>query len=407
MKIVQVSQFCYLRGGAEHYFLNLSKALEQNGHTVAFFAMDHPNNIDTPWKKYFVSRVSFNDMNLPDKLKAPGRVIYSLEAKRKFTKLLDDFQPDIIHIHNIYHHLSPSILTVAKKRGIPVVMHVHDYQLICPKQSLFTKGAYCERCQAGKYYQCLANRCIKNSLAGSALASLEMYLHHSLWKIYDKNISIFIAPSQFMKKTLVRFNHDQNKIKVVYNSYSPQLLATTPDRVSNRGYLLYFGRLTEEKGVNTLIRAAAATNKQTIIAGEGPEEIRLKQLATNLKAPVTFLNFQNGKNLQKLIIEAQAIIIPSIWPENMPLSLLESLSLGKIVIGSRIGGLPEVINNKQNGLLFTAGDSESLAGAIKSLNDINQLVMSQAAKEKANNFSPEKNLQEILAIYRQLIKNPG
>ena len=220
MKILQVNQFYYLRGGAERYFLDLTEALRREGHEVAVFSMQHPKNQATPWSRYFISRISFNEMDLRYALKAPGRVIYSLEAKRKFSQLLDDFQPDVIHIHNIYHHLSPSLLTVAKKRKIPVVMHLHDYKMICPNQSLFTKGAYCERCRDEKFYHCLLNKCLKGSLPGSALATVEMYLHHSVFRIYEKNIDCFIAPSRFMKDTMVRFGQKAEKIRVIYNPYS-------------------------------------------------------------------------------------------------------------------------------------------------------------------------------------------
>ena len=144
MKILQVNQFYYPRGGADKYFLDLTRTLTEAGHQVAVFSMVHPKNWPSPWSPYFVSRVSFNEGNLVDKLKTPGRVLYSLEAKRKFARLVRDFQPEIIHLHNIYHHISPSILTVAQEYKIPVVLHLQDYKLICANHSLFTKGAICE-----------------------------------------------------------------------------------------------------------------------------------------------------------------------------------------------------------------------------------------------------------------------
>lgn len=407
MKILQVNQFYYLRGGAERYFLDLTAALEREGHEVAVFSMHHPKNLATPWSRYFVSRISFNEMRLKDYLAAPERIIYSLEAKRKFSKLLNDFKPDIIHIHNIYHHLSPSLLTVAKKRKIPVVMHLHDYKLICPNQSLFTKGAYCESCYGQKYYNCLLNRCLKGSLPGSALATLEMYLHHSILKIYENNIDLLIAPSQFMRDTMIRFGQNYKKIRVIYNPYSQRLTEQSAKPYKTKDYLLYLGRLTLEKGIETLIRAAASINKPVIIVGEGPHEAQLKELAKKIKAPVKFLGFQENESLKTIINEAEAMVVPSIWAENMPLSLLEAISLGKIVIASRIGGLPEIITDGKNGLLFEPGNDHDLIEKINRLAAIDRPAMGRAAEVTARNFSPPENLAEILKVYQQLLnKNP-
>jgi len=410
MKILQVNQYYYPRGGADKYFLDLSRALENSGHEVAVFAMKHPKNLESKFSRYFVSRISFNNPSLKDKLKAPGRVLYSLEAKRKFTKLLNDFQPDIIHLHNIYHHLSPSILDAAKKKGIPVVMHLHDYKLICPNHMLFTKGKYCEECFKTKYYNCFKNNCVKNSDAASVLASLEMYLHHNILKIYEKNVDLFIAPSQFMKDTVVRFGQNEKKIEVVYNPHNLNIEKTMAEKSihSESNYFLYFGRLSEEKGLINLIEASVMTGQKILIAGSGSEEEKLKKLAVVLKAPVEFIGLKTSSELVNIIKEARAIIIPSIWAENMPLSLMEALSLNKIVIASNIGGLPEIIKTEKNGLLFEAGSSSDLADKIKYLNSLPTDMseeLEKAAGETAKLFPAKKNLETILEIYDQLISN--
>ncbi|MFA5184669.1 MAG: glycosyltransferase [Patescibacteria group bacterium] len=406
MKILQVNKFHYPRGGADKYFLDLTQALRTDGHEVAVFAMQHPENQPSPWSDYFASRVSFNSTRLKDRLKTPVRVLYSLEAKRKFTALISDFRPDIIHIHNIYHHLSPSILSVAKKAKIPVVMHLHDYKLVCANHALFTAGELCAKCQPGKYYQCLFHCCIKDSYAASALAVAEMYLHHSILKIYKKNIDLFIAPSRFMKETVVRSGYLPEKISVIYNGYSSEILgspAQTEEGI-RKDYLLYFGRLSPEKGLAVLVRAAALTGQLVKIAGDGPEEANLKALAKASSAPIEFLGHRAPAALRPLIEGARAVIIPSIWAENMPLSLLEALSLGQIVIASEIGGLPEVIKDGYNGLLSAPGDAADLARQINRLNEIDRSKLSRAALETAQDFSPQKNLQAVLAAYRALLR---
>jgi glycosyltransferase involved in cell wall biosynthesis len=406
MKILQVNQFYYPRGGADKYFLDLTKTLTEAGHQVAVFSMAHPKNWPSPWSSYFVSRVSFNEGNLVDKLKTPGRVLYSREAKMKFARLVRDFQPEIIHLHNIYHHISPSILTVAKEYKIPVVLHLQDYKLICANHSLFTKGAICERCRPDKYYECLKNKCIKNSWAGSALAVAEMYLHHSILKIYGKNVDWYIAPSQFMKDKVVSFGHPAENISVIFNPYNAEIsTATFPEENQpDAPYLLYFGRLSLEKGLETFIRAAAQSGQKAKIVGEGGEEASLRKLADQLKAPVEFIGFKNNQELRPIIQGAKAVVIPSIWDENMPLSLMEAWSLGKVVIASRIGGLPEAIQDNKNGLLFNPGDAADLTRKIRQLDKIDCLAISRAAKKTVADFSPEKNLQQVLAVYQRLLK---
>lgn len=411
MRILQVNQYNYPRGGADKYFLELSESLKQAGHEVAAFSMQHPKNLPSEFAKYFVSRVSFNEnLGFLNKLKIVGRVLYSCEAKRKFRRLIKDFKPDIIHAHNIYHHISPSILSVAKAKKIPVVMHLHDYKLICPNHSLFVKGKYCEKCAGKKYYNCIKNRCVKNSLAGSILASLEMYLHHNILKIYEKSVARFIAPSRFMKDICVRFGQKTEQIEVIYNSYSSNLKINGTDDFNessiNSSYILFFGRLSEEKGIDVLIRAIAGTKERLVIAGSGEEEEKLKTLATEIKAPVDFIGFKSGADLQKVISLAKAIAVPSIWAENMPLSLLEAMRLGKIAFVSNVGGLPEAIEDEKNGFLFKLGDFRELASKINffsSLPEKTKKEMSDYAKLKAQEFSPDKNLNEVINLYKKVL----
>lgn len=411
MKILQVNQYYYPRGGADKYFLDLSQSLTDLGHEVAVFSMKHPNNLESIWSKYFVSRVSFNNQNLLDYLKTPGRVLYSLEAKRKFKKLLKDFKPDIIHCHNIYHHISPSILDAAYALNIPVVMHLHDYKLICPNHMLFVKGKYCEDCKPDKYFNCIKNKCIKNSLSGSILASIEMYLHHNILKIYEKKVNLYIAPSNFMKNTVVSFGHDANQIEVVYNPHNlvnESLILNEEKPSSAANYLLYFGRLSEEKGLNTLIEASFRTKQKVIIAGAGPEEDKLKKLTDTLKAPIEFIGLKSSEELIDIIKQAKAVIMPSIWAENMPLSLMEALSLLKLVIASKIGGLPEVIKDKENGLLFEHGNVDDLVDKINYLNNLSsedKASLEKRAGETSKLFSADKNIEAILNIYEKVIKN--
>ncbi|MFA7087918.1 MAG: glycosyltransferase [Patescibacteria group bacterium] len=405
MKILQVNKFYYPRGGADKYFLWLSEALEKAGHQVAVFSMDHPKNIKTSWSSYFVSRISFNEGGFKNKLKTPGRVIYSFATKKKFNRLIKDFKPDIIHIHNIYHHLSPSILDVAAKHKIPVVMHLHDYKLISPDYNLLDNNiSESGKINIKKYYRYLFGKAVKNSRLATGLAVLEMYLHHSVLKIYRRNISILIAPSRFMKEAVIAAGWPENKIKIVYNPYSPDLKARDlSDKQAAKNYLLYFGRLNFEKGIATLLEAAAITKEKVMITGIGPEEKKLKELAKKLGVKAEFTGFKSGTELSAIIQGAKAVVIPSIWPENMPLSLLEAMNLGKIIIASRIGGLPEMIEDEKTGLLFKPGDANDLARQIKNLSYKNQTEIIRTVIEKVKKLTPNNNLNQIIEIYKYVL----
>ena len=407
MRILQVNKFYYPRGGADKYFLDLSSALESAGDQVAVFSMASPNNLPSKFSPYFVSNIDFDKISPKDFLKIPGRIIYSLEAKRKFKKLVADFKPDIIHIHNIYHQISPSILDVARSAKIPVVMHLHDYKLICPNYQLFVDGKTCEACRKTKYYHCTQKKCLKGSTSKSLLATIEMYIHHSILKIYKKNITFFISPSQFMKNEIISFGWPENKIEIIANPYSSSLIATEEEISNNNeeNYLLYFGRLSPEKGLTTLIKAAAISNLPIKFVGAGPEEENLRKEAKRLNVLTDFTGFKHKEELKLIILKAKAVIIPSIWYENMPLSLLEALSLGKIVIASDIGGIPEIISPGINGLLFKPGDAKDLSDKINSLDNIIKSDLKKAARESVKNFTLKNNAEKVKQLYTRILKN--
>ena len=416
MKILQVNKFHYPRGGADKYYLDLSASLEKAGHEVANFSMNHPKNLESPWSKYWLSRISFNeDLGFFSRLKIIGRVIYSFEAKRKFKKLIQDFKPEIIHLHNIYHHISPSILSVAHRYKIPVIMHLHDYKLICPNHTLFVRGKNCDSCRGQKYFNCVKKRCLKNSFFASLLVAVEMYIHHRILKIYQKNVSLFICPSEHMRKTCLGFGWDKiakDKFVVIYNSYSSELISDNNDLNDDKSqdfkssfnfqedYLLYFGRLGEEKGIDILLNALPATKEKLKIVGSGEEEAKLKLKVESLKLKVEFLGYKSGEELRLLINGAKAVVMPSIWQENMPLSLLEAMSLGKTVIASRIGGFPEIIEDGLNGFLFEPGDFRDLASKINALKNHDLSLIGAKAKKRVKDLSPENNLTNIIKSYK-------
>lgn len=405
MRIIQINKYNYLRGGSEKYFLTISSALRAAGHQVAIFSMTHPKNIPSEYDRYFVSRVSFSRAGFSAKIKAAGRIFWSFSAARKLSALINDFKPDLIHIHNIYHQISPSILRSAQKKGIPVVAHLHDYKLICPNYQLYTHEKICERCRGGRYYNCTSYKCLKNSRLKSFLASLEMYFHHRILKIYERNVDLLIAPSQFIKDKFIEFGWPEAKIKLLYNFSESSDLAAPLAPVKN--YLLYYGRLSREKGIDYLIRSLSKTEYKLKITGAGDERENLEKLCQDLKLEnkVEFTGPQYGQDLKIIIDQARAVIIPSRWPENMPFGLIESLAQGKALIAARVGGLSELISDGNNALLFDSNSQVDLKLALKRLEKMDLTRLGLAAKASVAPLELKIHLEKLLLLYQTLLPN--
>lgn len=400
MKIIQVNKFLYSKGGADKYCLTLTGELEKLGDTVIPFGMADKHNLESVWSKYFSENINYHQKG--NEFKIAARLIWNKEAAKKFAALLDETKPDLIHAHNIYHQLSPSILKEAKKRNIPVVMTLHDYKLICPNYLMFTHGHQCEKCLSGNYFNCLTHNCY-NSYFKSGLAALESFLHNKVWHSYQNNIDLFISPSNYLKNKMVSAGWDANKI-VVLNNPAPKY-----EKQIDGKRLLYFGRLSKEKGVSDLIKALKLTDESLDIVGAGPCEEELKQLSLELglENRITFHGQLLGEALEKLKREAKAVILPSIWAENMSLVLLESLAYGKLIIASDSGGTPELIKNNETGFLFPPGNIKAL---IQKINDLNNLTKEQREalaskiKDKIGPLELTEHLKELQKIYLNLKK---
>lgn len=405
MKILQVNKYHYYRAGAEKYYLDISNELKKQGHEIAYFSMHDENNIENKWSKYFVSKLDFHNLSFKDKLKTPGRIIYSLEAKRKFKKIVEDFKPDLIHAHNIYHHISPSILSVAKKKNIPVVLHLQDYKIISPSYNIYSHGKnhwdYC----GGRFYRCFFNKCFKNSYLQSFLVSLEYFIHHYLLNIYNKNVDIFIAPSLFMKEKASMFSVKAEKIKVINNHIKNDEISSEASPKGN--YWLYFGRLAVEKGIQDLILALSAINdgSKLKIAGDGPYEKELKNLVLKLKLNdrVQFLGKKQKQELKEIIKKSKAVIVPSIWPENFPFALLETIAMGKPAIVANNGGMPEIIDDEENGFIFEAANIDDLKEKMLKIDKIDYMEMANKALESSKKYSLSKTIIELTNLYKEVI----
>jgi glycosyltransferase involved in cell wall biosynthesis len=360
--LLSINNYFYPRGGAEVLFLEQNRMFEDIGWQVVPFAMRHSDNLPTPWASYFPDEIEFGrSYGLGAKLLHAQRVIFSLQARRRMRELLEHVRPRIAHAHNIYHHLSPSILPMLRKRGIPVVMTIHDLKLACPAYTMMADNRPCERCRGGKIHNVMVHRCIKGSLALSSLVMLETFVHR-LFRLYEANVSRFVVPSRFVLEKLVQWGWPRDRFAYIPNFVDLERFRPGAE-IGDR--FVYCGRLDNLKGVGTLVRAAALARQPLTLVGRGPEDVRLRKLSKELGADVRFLGHLTKDALVAVIQSARAIVIPSECNENAPLALLEGYAAGRPVIGSRIAGIPELVRERETGVLYPAGDVEALAAALE------------------------------------------
>jgi glycosyltransferase involved in cell wall biosynthesis len=274
--------------------------------------------------------------------------------------LLDQVKPQIAHVHNIYHHLSPSVLPLLKQHGIPVVMTLHDLKLACPAYTMMRGGKPCESCRGGKLYNVAVHRCIKGSLALSSLVMVEAYVHR-LFGLYRDTVDRFVVPSRFLLERLVQWGFDRDRFVHIPNFVD--VARFTPSSDAGQRFV-YCGRLDDLKGVETFVRAGAASGQPITLVGSGPYEARLRALAAELEADVMFPGYLTKDALAATIQEARAVVVPSECHENAPLALLEAYAAGRPVIGSRIAGIPELVREDETGALYPSGDVTALADAL-------------------------------------------
>lgn len=392
MKILLANKFYYRRGGDCIYMLNLEKLLKAHGHEVAVFAMDYPENLDTPWKKYFPKNMS--------KLMAFTRPFGSHEVKSMFKKLLDDFKPDVVHLNNVHTQLSPVMAELAHQRGIKVVWALHDYKLLCPRYDCLKNGnTICETCFNGDKKACLDNKCMK----GSKLASFIGFKEAIVWnrERLETSTDVFICPSQFMADKMVQGGFSKSKMRTLCNFIDVEKCKYAPaDGMDNtvpivlpkkEDYYCFIGRLSHEKGAKTLIEAANQLPYKLVIIGGGPLMNELKAVAnTNIE----FVGFKQWDDIKQLVGKARFSVIPSEWYENNPLSVIEAQCLGTPVLGANIGGIPELTD-----YTFSSGNIADLKTKIEKMWN-SELDYQQIASDAQHRYDAETYYDKLINIYK-------
>ncbi|WP_444294035.1 glycosyltransferase family 4 protein [Holdemanella porci] len=370
MKILIVNKFLHPNGGSETYIFKVGKWLQENGHKVEYFGMEHEGRIVGNSVNAYTTNMDFHDGSMLSKLTYPFKTIYSKEARQKIRKVLDNFRPDVVHLNNFNYQLTPSIILEIKKwdKNCKIVYTAHDGQLVCPNHLMRNPNNHknCEKCLNGSFINCFKNSCIHSSKAKSLIGTLEAE-YWNLNGVY-KNIDSIICCSEFMKTKL-----DSNPIL----SKKTVALHNFIDRVEwkdteKKDYALYFGRYTEEKGIDVLVNACKELpDIKFIFAGKGPLESKVNGVSN-----IENVGFQSGLELENLIRNAKFSICPSSWYENCPFSVMESQMFGTPVLGANIGGIPELIKVGETGELFKSGDKNDLVHKIKLMynSDINKYV---------------------------------
>ena len=398
MKILFANKFFYLNGGSETVFFQERAFLLNQGHKVVDFSMADKRNFTSPYASHFIPNINYTEAGgLINKIKQAAAFIHSPVAVNNLELLIKKEKPQLAHLHNIYHQLTPSIIPVLKKHGIKVVLTLHDYKLVCPGYLALKNKEICNACSGKKFWKPLTTNC-QNSYQQGMLLTIEAMFHQ--WQGSYKEVDLFIAPSAFMAEIISK-RISPDKIKILHNGidadiYQPQ------DEV--KGYGLYFGRLSKEKGVTTLLGAhrKIATDLPLKIVGTGPLENELRT-----KYPkAEFLGHKTGQELNDLIAKASFVVVPSEWYENCSMVVLEAMAFGKPIIGSKIGGIPEQIEEGKTGFLFEMGNGAELADKMKLLAEDPELrkTMGKAARAKLEKeYSLEKHCDELLNIYNELI----
>lgn len=405
--LLSINNYHYPRGGADAMYLAHGAAFETLGWRHAWYAMHHPRNLPSPWSGYFADEIEFDGRYTPTgRLARAVSSIWSVQAQQRLDALLSQFRPDLVHMHNIYHHLSPSILATLRAAGIPTVMTAHDFKMACPNYRMYTQGSVCERCREGSVANVLLHRCVRDSAAASALVTVEAVVHRSL-RTWHRGPDRIVAPSRFLIDKMVHWGFDRSRFVHIPNPVDASTILPQPNPGTD---FVYIGRLSAEKGLSVLLEAVRRADVSLTVAGEGPQAPELVRAAEASSGRIRWLGRLEAPQIHDLLRSARAVVLAAQWYENAPLSVLEAFAAAKPVIATRIGGLPEMVSHGRTGWLVPVGDLDALAGmlaAVRDLPDDHVRSIGQAARAFVlTEHGWPRYLDRMLALYGDLLRNP-
>lgn len=404
MKILMVNKFLHPNGGSETYIFKLGEELIRQGHEVQYFGMEHEKRVVGNRAEVYTDNMDFHTGKL-QKLLYPFKIIYSKEAYKKMWQVLEDFQPDVVHLNNINFQLTPSVIDAVKKykkktgKKVKIIATAHDYQWVCPNHMMMIPSSrqMCFACEGGKYLNCSKNKCIHNSLVKSVLGSVEAYFYK--WNGIYREVDTIICPSEFLNEKLSTTPVFKGKTITMHNFVAQDKMEQSKINLPElpKEYVIYFGRYAEEKGISTLLKVCKKLpHIDFVFAGNGPLEFEVNKVENIIN-----VGFQTGSNLKQLISNAKFFVFPSQWYENCPFAVIESQLLGTPVVASDLGGTKELVAHKQTGELYQGEDAEALEKAIEALWQDDEKVQRYRANCKQVQFdSLEEYCKKILELYR-------
>lgn len=400
MKVLQVNKFLYPKGGSETYMFQLSNALKEQGIEIDFWGMQDERNIVSDTYESFVKNVNYQQTSISDKLKIASKTIYSAENRKKIALILDQFKPDLVHLHNYNFQLTPAILPEIKKRGIKIVQTVHDSQMVCPYHRLynFQKESTCTKCVSGSFLNCFKDQCFDGSYFKSMIGAIESSLYHSQ-QYYQKYIDQFIFPSKFLAKLVSK------KIKNKHFEIIPNFTERIGNINKNQGdYYLYYGRISNEKGILDFTDWFKDTYLKLIIIGSGNQEEVLKNKILSINN-ISFLGPKYGPELFKYVANAKYVVQPAKGLENCPMTIIESFAYGTPVITANHSGFKDLIEHEKTGYLLDFNNFKEIKNQFLKIDQFS----TDSLKENIHDFyqvhlKKEKHISKILEVYQKVLK---
>lgn len=401
MKILQINKFLFPNGGSETYMFQLAKALQEKGNEVKFWGMKDSRNIVSDFPDFEVDNIDYSNQSALQKMTSAMRTIYSEKNKKKIAKVLDVFQPDIVHIHNYNFQITPSILPVIHKRGIKIVLTTHDSQIVCPYHRLFNfqQNTICTKCVKGSFVNCIKDKCFDGSLMKSTVGTIESMLYHGL-NYYEKYLDAIISPSNFLAQLLS--NRIKKEINIIPNFTEVTYLQKGADS-TYKDYYLYYGRISEEKGVLELIDIFKETELNLIFVGTGPLEEEIKK-SSHLHSNIDYLGPKYNEELIKLVQQAKYVIQPSKGLENCPMTIIESYALGIPVIGPNHSGFKDLIEHGKTGFLLDFSDKKNIIKEILKIDTLENNSLKENIKSfYKTSLAKEIHINKIEQVYHSLV----
>lgn len=415
MKVLLIDVYNYRKGGAESVCFNTASLLEANGHSTVRFTLKWPDNEPSAFEGYFAE--SKETRRGPARqLRNMANYFYHREAARNLDRLLRDHRPDIAHIHLMWGQITGSILPVLRRHGVPVVYTVHDYRLVCPAYTFRNgRGRVCEKCGGGAFWHCFTNNCCKGNRLYSAVMAAEQYFRNAFFNP-ARYIDGFIYVSDFARAIQERYMPEAAAVRSIRLYNLAMSIADSPKKRPADPYFLYFGRLSYEKGTDTLLEAFSTMPQARLkLVGTGPEQEHLKRfVADRHMTNVEFLGYKQGRELADIVAGADFVVVPSEWYENNPMTVVEAYSVGTPVIGARIGGIPEIVVDRRRpsalqptGFVFDSGDAGSLrqavAEAIALSADDYEALSAGALAFARQNFDSDAYYRRLIEFYSLLL----